>query len=55
MVKAIELFTIRSNLNFQPEFTSRGFKKFQQKIKFPPARVEPSGGSRISQRGVCQP
>ena len=29
----------RSNLHFNPEFTARGFKKFQQKIKLPPVGV----------------
>ena len=38
----VEFFTIRSNLNFKPEFKSRGFEKFQQKIKLPAVRVLPS-------------
>ena len=35
-----KFFTMRSNLFFKPEFTSRSFKKFQQKIKLPKVGVE---------------
>ena len=52
-----ELFTIRSNLNFKPEFTSKGFEEFQQKIKLPPVGVEPTTltitGLRVQYLAYC--